>query len=491
MIPVPLHAESFVSESEIMSETIPLINLPEPDAEPVSTVHYVAAYEGKKVYTRKAQGVFQRLRHYVSLPLLLAFFLLPWLSIDGRPAVYFDMGELKFHVLWGIFWPQDSILLASILIMAAFSLLALTVWVGRVWCGFSCPQTLWTLMFIWIEDKCEGDRNQRIKLDKAPWSRQKLLKKFNKHSLWLLLSIFTAITFVAYFYNIHTLLDDILSLSVSVGGLVWIALFALMTYLNAGWLREQVCKHMCPYSRFQSAMYDDNTLLVAYDEGRGEGRGPRKPGADYREQGLGDCIDCNWCVQVCPADIDIRDGLQAECINCGLCIDACDSVMEKMGYEKGLIKFSSVNGEPSALKRFFKPKMLAYCGVLVAMMTTFTYSISDRVPLQVDVIRDRGTHMFRDRNGYIENVYLVKLNNMMDHADTVFLTVRGDQPYKIRGNKPIYLEAGEVFTVAIRLVLKKELLTRSNEVVFIKAQSSASPEVAAEQKTVFMGPMVK
>jgi len=474
-----------------MSETIPLTNLPEPDAELVGTVHYVSAYDGKKVYTRKAKGFFQRLRQYASFPLLLVFFLTPWLSIDGRPAVYFDMEELKFHVLWGIFWPQDSILLAAILIMAAFTLLALTVWVGRVWCGFSCPQTVWTLMFIWVEDKCEGDRNQRIKLDKAPWSRLKLIKKISKHSLWLLLSMVTALTFVAYFYNVHTLVDDIISFSVSVSGLVWISLFSVMTYLNAGWLREQVCKHMCPYSRFQSAMYDDNTLLVTYDEAQGEGRGPRKPGTDYRSQGLGDCIDCNWCVQVCPADIDIRDGLQAECIDCGLCIDACDSVMEKMGYEKGLIKFSSVNGEPSALKRFFKPKMLAYCVVLVTMMMTFTYSVSDRIPLQVDVIRDRGAHMFRERNGYIENVYLVKLNNMMDHADTVTLTVRGDLPYNIRGNKTIYLEAGEIFTVAVRLILKKEHLISSSEEVFIRVQSSTSPEVAAEQKTVFMGPMAR
>lgn len=474
-----------------MSETIPVVNLSEPIAEPSSTVRYISAYDGGKVYTRKIKGYFQRLRQYTGLPLIVAFFLIPWLNIDGRPAVLFDMAELKFHVLWGIFWPQDSILLASILIMAAFTLLAATVWAGRVWCGFSCPQTLWTLMFIWIEDRCEGDRNQRIKLDLAPWSRRKFVQKFNKHSLWLLLSLLTAFTFVAYFYNVHTLLDDILSFSVSPSGLVWIGLFTLMTYLNAGWLREQVCKHMCPYSRIQAAMYDDNTLLVAYDEVRGEGRGPRKPGAHYREQGLGDCIDCNWCVQVCPADIDIREGLQAECIDCGLCIDACDSVMDKMGYEKGLIKFSTASGEPSALKRFLKPKMLAYCVALITMMAAFTYSVSDRIPLQVDVIRDRGVHMFRDRNGYIENVYLVKLNNMMDHTDTFTLSVRGDRAYKIRGNKSVYLEAGEVFTLAVRLVLKKEYLQASRGIVYLRAQSSAFPEVVAEQKTVFMGPVPK
>jgi cytochrome c oxidase accessory protein FixG len=306
-----------------------------------------------------------------------------------------------------------------------------------------------------------------------------------------LLSLFTALTFVAYFYNVHSLVEDIASLSVSISGLVWIGLFALMTYLNAGWLREQVCKHMCPYSRIQSAMYDDSTLLVAYDTERGEGRGARKPGSNYREQGLGDCIDCNWCVQVCPADIDIRDGLQAECIDCGLCIDACDSVMDKMGYEKGLIKFSAANGETSALKRFFNPKMLAYCLVLLSMMMAFTFSLSDRIPLQVDVIRDRGAHMFRDRNGYIENVYLVKLNNMMDHADTVTLSVRGDRPYKIRGNKSVYLEAGEVFTLAVRLVLKKEYSIQPREMIVIKAQSDALPDVVAEQKTVFMGPSPK
>jgi cytochrome c oxidase accessory protein FixG len=471
-----------------MNEMIPVTHIAEPEDQDPSAVQYRSLYDGKKVYTRKVEGYYQNLRRITGLPLLLAYFLTPWLRIDGRPAVLFDMSDLKFHVLWGTFWPQDSILLIGVLSIAAFALFTVTVWAGRLWCGFSCPQTLWTSMFIWIEDKCEGDRNQRIKLDQAPWSRGKVLKKFNKHSLWLALSVFTAFTFVAYFYEAKVFLQDLLSLSVSLEGFIWLALFTFFTYLNAGYLREQVCKHMCPYSRFQSAMYDSNTLLVTYDTARGENRGPRKPGSDYRKQGLGDCIDCNWCVQVCPADIDIRNGLQAECIDCGLCIDACDSVMDKLGYEQGLIKFSSESGERSSLKRFLQPKMLGYSAALILMILTFSYSISDRIPLQVDVIRDRGAHLFRDRGGYIENVYIVKLNNMQDRADTISVSVRGDQAYEIRGNTRVYLQPGEVFTVPLRLLVKKDVLSTSRGTVFFMAQSNSTQKISAQQKTVFLGP---
>ncbi len=473
-----------------MAEMIPVTNLTDTLDQEAKAVEYRPLYDGKKVYTRKIKGHFQRLRQVAGLPLLTLYFLTPWLQIDGRPAVFFNMSELKFHILWGTFWPQDSILLAGVLIIAAFGLLAVTVWAGRVWCGFSCPQTLWTLMFIWIEDKCEGDRNQRIKLDQAPWSLTKLTKKISKHSLWTLLSLATALTFIAYFYGVKQLVIDLWNLSIAVEPLVWLGLFTFFTYLNAGYLREQVCKHMCPYSRIQSSMYDSNTLLITYDAARGENRGARKPGSDYRKQGLGDCIDCDWCVQVCPADIDIREGLQAECIDCGLCIDACDSVMDKLGYEKGLIKFRSENGEASSLKRFLQPKMLGYSAALALMMLSFSYTLVDRIPLQVDVIRDRGAHLFRDRGGYIENVYTVKLNNMQDQPDTIHLSVRGDQAYEIRSNTRVFLQAGEVFTVPLRLLVKKEALTSKRGTVFLSAQSESSNEVAAEQQTVFLGPKV-
>jgi len=453
---------------------------------------YRELYSGHKVYTRKTQGFYQRLRRYAGMPLLLAFFLTPWLTIDGRPAVFFDLGALKFHVLWATFWPQDGILLAWLLIIAAFALFTVTVWAGRVWCGFSCPQTVWTLMFIWAEEKCEGNRNKRIKLDAAPWGVEKVLRKSSKHAVWLLISLLTAITFVAYFYGVQDLLADASTLNAAIETYFWLGLFSLLTYLNAGWLREQVCKHMCPYSRFQSAMYDQDTLLVAYNRQRGETRGPRKPKANAllasNSTPQGDCIDCSWCVQVCPADIDIRDGLQAECINCGLCVDACDTVMDKMGLARGLISYASENGGRSSWRRLLRPRMLAYSVMLGIMIAVFSLNIGSRIPLSVDVIRDRGVNLYRVRGEFIENVYTVKLNNMSDTAETFILSIQANNTYQIRGRRRVYLESGEVFTIPIRVAALKDSLIQSKNEISIVASGELKPEIQAMQNTLFFAP---
>ena len=253
----------------------------------------------------------------------------------------FDLPARKFHILYMTFWPQDFPLLAWLLIIAAFTLFTVTVSAGRVWCGYTCPQTVWTSIYMWIEQRVEGSRNQRIKLDKAPWSAGKLAKKITKHGMWLGVGFLTGLTFVGYIYPIRDLVYDILTLQVGAWGAAWTVFFTLATYINAGWMREQLCIYVCPYARFQSVMFDQDTLTVAYDATRGEPRGARRRDADRDAGDLGDCISCQLCVQVCPTGIDIRDGLQYQCIGCALCIDACDSVMDKMGYEPGLIRYAS------------------------------------------------------------------------------------------------------------------------------------------------------
>ncbi|WP_221450575.1 cytochrome c oxidase accessory protein CcoG [Pseudoteredinibacter isoporae] len=467
-------------------EKIPLtsIDVSPPEIEP----QYKELYEGHRVYVRKTEGRFQRLRRYIAAPLLLAFFLFPWLQIDGRQAVFFDLTEQKFYIFWSVFWPQDGILLASLLIIAAFGLFAVTVWAGRVWCGFACPQTIWTTMFMWVENFVEGDRNRRIRLDAAPWSLHKLKLKASKHFLWALIASATGITFIAYFYGTLPLLSDIASLTISVESALWLLLFIVLTYLNAGYMREQVCKHMCPYSRFQSVMYDQSTLMVSYDEQRGEPRGPRKLRSNYKKEGLGSCIDCDWCVQVCPADIDIRNGWQAECINCGLCIDACDNVMERMGYQKGLIRFASAQVLGGFWQRFKQPRMLGYSICLVLMASLFGTNLGGREALSIDVIRDRGVHLYRERNGQIENVYTVKLNNMSNEPMEVSLDVDSSEPFQLTGRRHHYLEAGEVFTVPLRITIAADGLEKSNYQLAISAVHSEDEQGRVLQTVAFIAP---
>ncbi len=472
-----------------MSEMIPAIEIDSTSGKTDSGVRYIDTYQSEnKIYTRRIEGFYQRLRRYTGIPLLLSFLLIPWIPIDGRPAMLFDLSEQKFHIFWMTFWPQDGILLAGLLIIAAFLLFAVTVLVGRVWCGFTCPQTVWTMMFIWAEDKCEGDRNQRIKLDRQPWSLKKLLRKGSKHTIWLVIALITGLTFIGYFYGIQQLIVDVFTFHASGETYFWVLFFTAFTYLNAGWLREQVCKYMCPYARFQSAMYDKDTLLVTYDHARGEQRGPRKSGTDYRADGLGDCIDCSWCVQVCPVDIDIRDGLQYACIDCGLCVDACNSVMDKMGYERGLIRFATEAAMETGQTRIFRPLMIGYFLLVLIMLGFFVYVTATRTPVGVDVVRDRGVHLFRRVGTNIDNVYTVKINNMSRGEQTYTVSVEGAHSYKLKGQTRVLLEEGEVLTVPMRVRVPQEALASSSEEIYFVVQSQQDPSISARQKTRFIGP---
>jgi len=328
------------------------IEVAKPQTAPANeAIHVLNLYQtADKIYTRSLEGFYRSLRRWTWIPMLASYFLIPWLSINGRQAVWFDLAERKFHIFWLTLWPQDLPFLAALLIISAFGLFTITNLAGRVWCGFSCPQTVWTSMFIAIEEWFEGDRNKRIKLDAQPWTLNKLSRKSAVQLCWLLLSLATGLTFVGYFNPIRDLVPDLFQLSISGAALFWMLLFTALTWANAGLMREQICLYVCPYARFQSVMFDSDTLIVSYDKARGESRGSRKIRQDPAELGLGDCVDCTLCVQVCPTGIDIRDGLQYECISCGLCIDACNTVMEKMHYPTGLISFTTEN----VLKMYWK-----------------------------------------------------------------------------------------------------------------------------------------
>lgn len=473
-------------------------------SEPKSTkntdaIRYRNLYEAEdKIYTRKISGFYQSVRRYTGLPLIAAFLLLPWLIIDGRPAILFDLPARQFHVLWLTFWPQDFMLLAWLLIISAFSLFTVTVLLGRVYCGFTCPQTVWTLMFISIESFCEGDRNARIKLDKKPWSLEKVVRKGSKHSLWVLVAFITGVTFVGYFFPIRELLLGLVpSRDISTGMFVlntppaavfWTAFFTITTYVNAGWMREQVCKYMCPYARFQSVMYDQDTLAVHYDAARGEDRGPRKSGEDYKAKGLGDCIDCSWCVQVCPVDIDIRDGIQYECINCGLCVDACNAVMDKLEYPRGLIRFTSIDQLKTGITRFFRPRVFGYAFAVSAMVVAFMYTVLTRTPLTVDVVRDRGARLYRISGDQVQNVYTLKINNMDNKPHHYNVEVEGEYAFKLRRGNSVEIEAGEVFSIPLRVSLdRSELKTEKTAIKFV-VQAKDDDTILADEDSNFIGP---
>lgn len=470
----------------------------EKEGQKSGSIRYVNLYETEdKIYTRRITGFFQSVRRYTGLPLILGYLLLPWIVIDGRPAVLFDLPARQFHVMWLTFWPQDFMLLAWLLIISAFSLFTVTVLLGRVWCGFTCPQTVWTLMFIFVEHLFEGDRNKQIKLDKQDWNVEKIWRKGGKHTAWVLIAFITGLTFVGYFVPIRELILGLIPYRDSYGmitidahpvAVLWTVFFTGMTYLNAGWMREQVCKYMCPYARFQSVMYDQDTLAVHYDAARGESRGPRKSKEDYKSKGLGDCIDCSWCVQVCPVDIDIRDGLQYECINCGLCVDACNAVMDKMEYPRGLIRFTSEDELKTGKTNFVRPRLFGYSFAVVAMVCAFLYVVFTRSPIEVDVLRDRGLRMYRIAGSDIQNVYTVKISNKDQEAHEYRISVSGDYPFSLENQRSILVEEGEVFSLPLRISIPKSEFKVAKAELVVTVQAIENEKIIASEETNFIGP---
>ncbi|TNE79490.1 MAG: cytochrome c oxidase accessory protein CcoG, partial [Gammaproteobacteria bacterium] len=422
----------------------------------------------EKIQTRQLPGFFRSLQRWTWMPMIAAYFLIPWFNLDGRQAVWFDLPARKFHVFWITFWPQDFMLLAWALIISAFALFTVTVLVGRVWCGFSCPQTVWTMIFMYIEDWCEGDRNQRIKLDKSPWNGNKIVRRGGKFLLWGLVAFVTGLTFVGYYNPIRDLVPEMATFTAHPAAVFWTFFFMAMTFMNAGFLREQVCKYMCPYARFQSVMFDPDTLIVSYDVERGEPRGARKKGVDHRAEGKGDCVDCSLCVQVCPTGIDIRNGLQYECIDCGLCIDACNTVMDKMGYDPGLIRFTTEHAMEHGETRILRPRFIGYAVALCLMVTAFGYTIATRMPLVVDVIRDRNVLFRENTQGLVENIYTLKINNMDTAGHSYHIRVEGEYPFNYLGSTEVTVAEGEVLSMPVRVELDPGIMKNPNaDVTFV------------------------
>ncbi len=441
----------------------------------------------EKIYVRSIEGFYQKLRLLTGWPLLIGYFGCPWLLWDGRQSILFDLPERKFHIFWLTFWPQDFALLAWSLVIAAFLLFFVTTLMGRVWCGYTCPQTVWTAIFMWAEQISEGDRHQRIRLDKQPWNLEKLWRRGLKHGLWLGFAFLTGLTFVSYFYGMREILVAGYQFELPGVAVFWVGFFTVATYINAGWMREQVCKYMCPYARFQSAMFDRNTLIVSYDSNRGDPRGARKRGDVPVEIGKGDCIDCQMCVQVCPTGIDIRDGLQYECINCALCVDACNSIMDKMGYDPGLVRYTTLNqldGEKWTWKR---PKLIGYGLAMMAMITAITTVLVTRTPLEVDVLRGRGQLYQELADTRIQNFYTLKLLNM-DKQDHVYqVEVTGLPAYSLLPAGPFAVEAGEIGEFSVNVIVNPELLTQVNTPIMFEVQTERS-EMQASSKSTYIGP---
>ena len=445
--------------------------------------------KAEKIYPREVHGLFARLRVLGVLGLLGVYYITPWLHWDGHQALLLDLPARKFHIFFITLWPQDFFYLAVLLIIAGLMLFFVTALAGRVWCGYACPQTVWTEAFLWIERKVEGDRMKQKKLDALPMNARKFRIKASKHFLWLAFSAWTGFTFVGYFSPIVELGRNLLVFNIGPWETFWIAFYGFATYGNAGFMREQVCKYMCPYARFQSAMFDKDTLVVSYIPNRGEPRGSRKRSVDPASAGLGDCIDCTLCVQVCPTGIDIRDGLQYECIACSACIDACDDVMDKMGYDRGLIKYTTEHAMKGGKTHILRPRIIIYAVFLLAIFAAFTYSFSQRISLGLDVIRDRNTLYRETSDGLIENVYMLKILNMDDADHQYELSVSGIPGLSLhRDMTEIRVDSGGVLELPVRLRADEaDLDARSNDVVFELVATDDAGLVVSEDAR-FLGP---
>ncbi|MDO9281737.1 MAG: cytochrome c oxidase accessory protein CcoG [Methylotenera sp.] len=452
----------------------------------------------EKIYPRSTFGFFTKWRWAMIWLTQIVFYGIPWLEWGQRQALLFDLEARRFYIFKLVLYPQDLIYLTGILIISALSLFLFTAVAGRLWCGYACPQTVYTEIFLWIEAKIEGDRATRMKLDDAPMSAKKLLKKGGKHFAWITFAFWTGFTFVGYFSPIRDLGSAVVNLGLGPWETFWILFYGFATYGNAGFMREQVCKYMCPYARFQSAMFDDDTLIVTYDEKRGEPRGKASLKTDMDKSKQGACIDCSLCVQVCPTGIDIRKGLQYECIGCGACADVCDTVMDKMGYERGLVKYSTQHamnlgwGREQMLRRILRPRVLIYTAILALIVVALFTSLMLRSSFRVDVVRDRGVMARLANGGMLENVYRLQIMNATESAQRYQLSASGIDNLKIESDvadadKIVTVNSAESRWVPVRLQIPDgSIKSGSHHVRFVI--KSMSDNESVDEKAVFLVP---
>jgi cytochrome c oxidase accessory protein FixG len=455
----------------------------------------VSLYQSaKKIYPKSVTGRFANWRIAMVWITQAVFYGLAWLPWNDRQAVLFDLTARKFYIFGWVFWPQDVLYLTFILIVSAYALFFVTAIAGRVFCGYACPQTVYTEVFMWVEKWFEGDRASRMKLDRAPWSVDKMWRKGGKHFAWIVIALWTGFTFVGYFTPIRLLWDEVFAFSTGPWETFWIFFYAFATWGNAGFMREQVCKYMCPYARFQSVMFDRDTLIVSYDTERGEPRGGRKKGADFAAKNLGACVDCSLCVQVCPTGIDIRKGLQYECIGCSACIDVCDTVMDKMAYPRGLIRYSTENAlqhhwdSKSIREHLLRPRIIIYSVVLLALVGGLLTALALRNPLKVDVIRDRQVLAREVEGRYIENVYKLNLMNTQERSQKFTVTAEGLPGISVARGARIEAEGASNVGVVINVRIPVESTKPGSHTVFFTVSSVDDPTIQTREKAAFYIP---
>ncbi|MFP8781037.1 cytochrome c oxidase accessory protein CcoG [Hydrogenophaga sp. RWCD_12] len=448
----------------------------------------------QKIHPKAVFGLFSKWRWAFVWLTQIVFYGLPWLEWNARQAVLFDLDARRFYIFGLVLYPQDFIYLTGLLVISALALFLFTAVAGRLWCGYACPQTVYTEIFLWIEKKVEGDRSARIRLDDEALNAHKFGKKWLKHTLWVLFSLWTGFTFVGYFAPIREVAALSLSASLGPWQTFWIFFYSFATYGNAGFLREQVCKYMCPYARFQSAMFDKDTMIVTYDQARGEPRGARSKKADPKALGLGACVDCTLCVQVCPTGIDIRKGLQYECIGCGACIDVCDEVMDKVGYPRGLVKYSTQNGmaqgwtRDQMVRHAFRPRVLVYSAILGAITLAVFVSLFLRTPLKVDVIRDRGALSRMVDQGRIENVFRLQIMNATESTQHYSISVDGLEGVMIASESQAEVLPTEVRSVAIRVQTPPNVAPAGSHPIHFTIRSQGPDVAQVIEKAVFIVP---
>ena len=447
----------------------------------------------QKIYPRSVGGVFARWRWGFVVLTQLLFYGLPWLEWGQRQAVLFDLGSRRFYIFSLVLYPQDFIYLTGLLIISALSLFLFTAVAGRLWCGYACPQTVYSELFMWIERKIEGDRVARMRLDEGEFSLEKLVKKWYKHLVWMGLSIWTGFTFVGYFTPIRELAMEFFTTHMSSWELFWVFFYGFATYGNAGFMREQVCKYMCPYARFQSAMFDHDTLIVTYDPARGEPRGARSRHADASQLKLGHCVNCTLCVQVCPTGIDIRQGLQYECIGCGACIDVCDEVMDKMNYPRGLVRYATQNAldnrwtSRQMWRRVLRPRVLIYSGLLGLITLGLLLSLTLRTPLKVDVVRDRASLARITEVGTLENVYRLQIMNATEQPQHYHVQVQGLDSIQIKTDTPVQVGPAQSRWVVVRVDIPYGSATAGSHPIWFEISAEAE-RIRVTEKSVFLVP---
>ena len=461
----------------------------EPPVKPEATIDL---YEIQRtIHPRAVHGWFANWRVALVVLTQLVFYGTLWLDWHGRQAVLFDLVSRKFYIFGLVFWPQDFIFLTMLLVISALALFLFTAVAGRLWCGYACPQTVYTELFLWIERRIEGDRMARMKLDAQPLNGRKFALKGAKHGAWIALSLWTGFTFVGYFSPVRELLTEAVHVHLGPWETFWVFFYGFATYGNAGWMREQVCKYMCPYARFQSVMFDRDTLIITYDAKRGEPRGSRRRNVESRGAGLGDCVDCGICVQVCPTGIDIRHGLQYECIGCAACIDGCNQVMDKMGYARGLIRYTTDNAvtgvyaDQQIFSHVFRLRTLIYSAILLAVVGAFITLLYLRVPLKVDVIRDRATLVRENADGRLENVYRLQLMNTSEITRSLMITVSGIDGMEVIVKQPVEVPVASTTTLPVTLRVDPARTTPGSHPVRFTIQDANDASVKTVEKSMF------